>query len=115
MLVAGRGDEVLPLARVLEIGNGQLARFAEVQNRVVDLLHLRPQRRLHAGGIDDHGLDAGIGFGLAQVVEHRAQSRRPVAFEQLRDPFGGDFVQVVVEAQDQRRIARNRRRLPIAA
>ena len=77
----------------------------------MDLLDFRPQRRVHAGGDDEHGLDAGIGLGLAQVLEHRPQSARPVALEQLRDAFGGHLVQVVVEAQHQRGVATDRRRL----
>ena len=109
-LVAGGRDEVLALAGVLEVRDGLLAGLAEVHDGVVHLLHLRPERRLHAGRHDEHGLHPGVGLGLAQVLEDRAQAGRPVAFEQLRDALGGHFVQIVVEAQHQRGVAPHGRR-----
>ena len=103
---ARAGDEVLALAGVLEECDGRLARLAEVEDRVVHLLHLGPVRRLEAGGQDDDALDARVHLRLAQRLEDAAQAARLIPLEQLlHDVVVRHFSQVVVQAEDERGVA----------
>ena len=66
--VARGGQVVLGLAAVLEVGDGRLARPAEVEDRLAQFLDLGQVRRRQAGRPDDDGGDAAIDLGLADVA-----------------------------------------------
>ena len=106
-LVGRRRQVVLAVAAVLEIRVDRLARLLEVEDRVADLLHLAPERRLEAGRLQQHGADARVDLGLAQIVDDRPHGRRLRAAQVADDVGRRDLGEVAADAQHQHGVGRD--------
>ena len=108
-LLARRGEEVLLLAAVLEVGNRLLAGLAEVEDGVADFLAAGPERRA-ADRLHHQALHPPVGLGAADRVDQRPHRRRALD-EAIEQPGPFHLAQVAVQTEDQRR-ARGHTRPP---
>ena len=108
-LLARRGEEVLLLAAVLEVGDRLLAGLAEVDDGVADFLAAGPERRA-ADRLHHEALHPPVRLGAADRVDQHPHRRRPLD-EPIEQPGAFHLAEVAVQAEDQRR-ARGHARPP---
>ena len=106
-LVGRRREVVLTVTPVLEVRVHRLPRFLEIENRVADFLHLSPERRLEATRLQEHGGDPRIDLGFSEVVDDRADRRRPDSPQVADDVGRGHFGKGAADAEDERRVGRH--------
>ena len=111
--LVGRGREVvLAIAAVFEIRVDRFTRLPEVEHRVADFLDLAPERRLEAGGPQQHRAHARIDFRFAQVVDEAADGRRTLSAQIADHVVRRHFGEIAAHAEHEQRVGRHRRLAP---
>ena len=108
--VGGARQVVVAVSAVLEVRVNRLAGLLEIEDRVAQFLNLAPERGGEPGRLQQHGADARVDFGLAQVVDERTNGRCACAAAHIADDVGRrDLGEIAAHPQRQRGIRRDGR------
>ena len=100
----GAGQVVVAVTAVFDVGVDRFARLLEIEDGVAQLLDFSPERAGEAGRFEQHGTDARIHLGLAQVVDDGADGRGANTAQVAEDVGRSDFGEIAADAEAEDRV-----------